>query len=1413
MKKIYSFFLSGWFVLNSLVSLSQISQGGSPLSFQNPQLIQSDLIFETMPVVDVERLQAEDAINDLNKEIPWRFGENIAVNFNTSNSGSWDIFTKGDRLWRLGIRSYGAYSINLTFDKYHLPPGAKLFIYDEGKTQVFGAFTDFNNQEDWVFATTLVPGEAVVVEYYEPADPAFPGELSIDRVTHGYRNAFKYAESFGTSGACNNNVACPIALGWEQQIRSVCMLVSGGSGFCTGVLVNNTSNNGVPYVLTANHCYSNPSSWVFWYNWQSPTCPNPGSSPPYNSMSGATLKARNTASDFCLVEMNTAAPSNYNVYYSGWNRADVAATSGACIHHPDGDIKKFSTSIIPFVSGTWSGTPANSHWQVFWDSGVTEPGSSGSPIFDQNHRVVGQLHGGPSYCGASQLWDFYGKFSMSWDYGTTAATRLKDWLDPTNIAGITLEGFDPALPVPSVVTLPANPVAPTTATLNGTVNPNGHPTTCYFEYGTSVSYGSTTTLQSLGSGTASLPVSASISGLIPGTTYHFRIAATNNFGTVTGVDLTFTPGAAGISTAPVTNITLTTATSGGNVLYDGGSPVSARGVCWGTSVNPTVAGSHTTDGSGTGTFTSSITGLTSSTTYHVRAYATNGNGTYYGQDLSFTTLCGIYTSPFSEGFPTTTIPVCWSQVDHQGNGQIWLFGAITGQSPNPLLNGHYAFLNSDSLGSGNSQNADLMTPVLDLSAFSAVNLQFNHYFKAYGGSSGTLSYSIDGGATWTQIQQFTATSPTNPTAFNQNITGVAGQAQVKFKWNYTGTWGYYWAFDDVVVTGTGSSATLAVTPSNQNVLTPAGSTTFNVVSNSSWTVTSDQTWCTVNPTGTGNGTITANYTQNTLPGARIANITVTVAGIAPVIVTVTQAGTLVPTLTVAPSNQNVTAFPGTTPFAVTSNTSWTVASNQTWCTVTPSGTGNGNITATYTQNPLTTPRVANITVTVIGLAPVVVTVTQAGAPFTLSVTPSNQNVPALAGAVSFTVMSNTNWNVASDQTWCTVPPSGSGNAALTATYTTNTLLTPRLANITFTVTGLSPVVVTVTQAGASPTLTVMPPNQNVPAAAGTTTFTVTSNTVWTAASDQTWCTVTTGGTGNGTINAVYAENTTVFVRVANITVLVNGISPVVVMVTQAGITPVLSVTPPNQDVTNAAGSVSYSVTSNQAWTANSNQPWCTITPSGSGSGTLTATYTQNTTFTQRVASITVLVNGLGPVVVTLTQAPAPMLLVTPANRNVPVAAGTTNFSVNSNSNWTAGSNAAWCTVTVSGSGNGTIDAVYQQNTGMSPRTAVITVTVTGLAPVTVTVSQEGLVGIAEGKAGNIQLFPNPNNGKFTIRSTDRKVLDMDVEVADIDGKIVSVTHSSGKDSYDFDLSGRPAGKYIVRITTADGAVLKKIIVE
>ena len=628
------------------------------------------------------------------------------------------------------------------------------------------------------------------------------------------------------------------------------------------------------------------------------------------------------------------------------------------------------------------------------------------------------------------------------------------------------------------------------------------------------------------------------------------------------------------------------------------------------------------------------TGLLPTTTYYYKAWSVLTGTTYStGVTSSATTLCGTQSLPFYESFNTTEAP-CWEdQSAGTGTGPSWAISSTNnaGGAANEVMSTY------QDISSGTTR---LVSPPLNTLGYTSLNLSFKHMLDAYSTGATLRVQSSTDGVNWTNEAWSVATSASNigPATVNTTIgsnvnsaTTYIGFAVVGNLYNYD-----YWYIDDISVSGTGATPSLNVTPSSQSVAAPAGSTSFTVAANGSWSASSNATWCTVTASGTGNGTLQANYTENTSVDARTATITVTLSGATPVAVTVVQAGAA-PTLAVTPTNQNVSAAAGSTSFAVTSNANWSASSDATWCTVTTSGSGNGTLQATYTENTTTATRVANITVTVTGLAPVVVTVTQAAANATLSVTPSNQNVAAPAGTTSFSVTSNNSWTAVSNATWCTVTPGGTGTGTLQANYTENTTTTSRVATITVSASGTSPINVTVTQAGAAATLQVTPANQNVAATAGTTTFDVTTNSAWTASSNATWCLVTTSGSGTGQLVANYTENLNTAVRTATITVTVAGLTPVNVTVTQDAAVLSLQVNPANQNVSAYAGSTAFQVTSNSNWRAESDAWWCTVTPTGAGNGTLTATYGQNNAPYPRIANITVEVDGISPVVVTVWQ--------------------------------------------------------------------------------------------------------------------------------------------------------------------------------
>lgn len=437
------------------MSFGQQGDGGAPKGTKLTPVEFRNIDTRLFSEPDIQALIAEDVEVDGRGIAPWRFGFNNYTELNTENSGTWIELPNGDKVWMLKLICDNALTVNLTFDKTIIPEGNELYIYNESKSFILGKFTDYHLYEGQL-GSELVPGGVVIVEYYVPQqNNNNKGNVQISTVTHGYRTAEEYRQkAFGSSGNCNMNVNCPDGSLWTNQRNSAIMLVSGGSGFCSAALINNTFNNGKPYVLTANHCYSNPATWVFRFNWQADGCTNPGTSPSFESLSGGVLRARRTPSDMCLVEITGGlvggtVPESHNPFFAGWNNSNTPPTSTVSIHHPSGDIKKISFDDNPAVAVQAMGSSEpESSWQVVWDRNTTtEGGSSGSPLFDQNGRIIGQLWGGGASCTNLTAPDYYGRVHNSWDpIGSDQTNQLKYWLDPSSSGVEAIDGLNLGVP-------------------------------------------------------------------------------------------------------------------------------------------------------------------------------------------------------------------------------------------------------------------------------------------------------------------------------------------------------------------------------------------------------------------------------------------------------------------------------------------------------------------------------------------------------------------------------------------------------------------------------------------------------------------------------------------------------------------------------------------------------------------------------------------------------------------------------------------------------------------------------------------------------------------------------------------------------------------------------------------------------
>lgn len=448
---IYKIVTSALFSALCFSLAAQVEYPGEPFNWHEKGFEREQIAFQTTGELDLETLRAEDAVTDQYKSAPYRFGYEWEVNWSPANSGTWRTLENGDKLWQLGVSCPDATSISFVIDEFKLYGDAKLFIWNEDRSAFKGAFTSENNKPYGTFGIGLLHDDFVVIELYVPAGMEDQQKLNIGTVVHGYRSILTHAEAvqeeynrgpFGNSGNCNINVNCPEGDEWQVEKRSVALIVNGGFAICTGALVNNTAQDGTPYFLTANHCLGGSvGNWVFYFNHESANCS--GSNGPTNqSVSGSVLRANSGGSDMALLELDETPPADYNVQYCGWDNSDnqsVINTVG--IHHPSGDVKKICFDEDSPYHQTVGGAAV---WYIDeWEDGVTEGGSSGSPLFDQNHRIIGQLYGGFAACQGSVnngQADWYGRVGTAWD-GPSASSRLRDWLDPLNTGAVVLDGW------------------------------------------------------------------------------------------------------------------------------------------------------------------------------------------------------------------------------------------------------------------------------------------------------------------------------------------------------------------------------------------------------------------------------------------------------------------------------------------------------------------------------------------------------------------------------------------------------------------------------------------------------------------------------------------------------------------------------------------------------------------------------------------------------------------------------------------------------------------------------------------------------------------------------------------------------------------------------------------------------------
>lgn len=485
-----------------------------------PQVLMDKNVPEmNLPAPDMSQIQAEDQLNDRNGML-YRIGVAIFTNITPENSGLWKTLPNGDRQWQLRVKSNGAEALSFLFEKFSVFDDTYLTIKDINGVDRHKPMTKNDVLDHFQQNAALCFGDDLILTLTEPVGSR-QSEIFINRVIYNYRSTGNpMVQKIGESDNCEVNVNCsPVGDTWQDEKRGVAriyVVTSNGAGWCSGSLVNNVAQDCKPLFLTALHCgvnssgtllsASNFNQWVFFFRYESPNCTNPTTAGTLDDhfITGSVVLAHSndgggdSGSDFLLVQLGTLAnqattittlkSANFNAYWNGWDANNTATNAGASIHHPAGDIKKISTFSTNLVPSAWNGNGLQSHWRVVWSSnsngwGVTEGGSSGSPIFKTNGGnsvIIGTLTGGSSYCNAQSSPDFYGKMSFHWtSNGTPANEQLKTYLDPANTGTLVLFGSaDPcSAPQAPVANFSANQttVSPGT-TVNFTDLSSGVPT-------------------------------------------------------------------------------------------------------------------------------------------------------------------------------------------------------------------------------------------------------------------------------------------------------------------------------------------------------------------------------------------------------------------------------------------------------------------------------------------------------------------------------------------------------------------------------------------------------------------------------------------------------------------------------------------------------------------------------------------------------------------------------------------------------------------------------------------------------------------------------------------------------------------------------------------------------------------------
>ncbi len=471
MNKLFSTF----YIAAIAVSASaQVSFGDLPATVKAGKTVnvEPEVLYQQIVASEQIRIDEERRIEE---HLPMRIAKRIDVDYEFNRDGEWHRMPNGDEVWLLRVRSEGALALIPSYSDFFLPRGVQLFVYNQSRTQILGSYTYDTHPCGGIFANEMVAGDDITFEVVIPhAESHLKSQVRLCISGIGYcYNGVRVKTipnlQMGESGYCMINVNASEGDDWQTEKKGVAqmtMLLDDGWYVCSGTMINTTAQDLRPYLLSACHCYNYKASaedmlqWIFKFHYEAPGAID---AEPLDTRTlvGCRLLAATSmkaGSDGLLLELSEEVPLEWNVYFNGWDRRDTINNGrGVCIHHPAGDIKKIST-FQEYHDSQWVGEGGpgmdSAHWVLKFiktanGHGVTEGGSSGSPLFNHDHLVIGTLTGGDASCARPTGDNYFGKLAYHWDQiGDSLDTRFAEWLDPLHLGVDTLRGtfFDPDAP-------------------------------------------------------------------------------------------------------------------------------------------------------------------------------------------------------------------------------------------------------------------------------------------------------------------------------------------------------------------------------------------------------------------------------------------------------------------------------------------------------------------------------------------------------------------------------------------------------------------------------------------------------------------------------------------------------------------------------------------------------------------------------------------------------------------------------------------------------------------------------------------------------------------------------------------------------------------------------------------------------